>query len=140
MRLVLYSLQVDKITSEFKSLNKSIKGWQLAGSNMLTRTFQEKSTESCASLAFRCLKAGGLYGKLSSKLSSDTSSVTSPDLLIKHVVACKARELADYPETKGWECKACPDENSVEEIAKAYKEVGQEANAEKRSLGKIFGK
>ncbi len=71
VRLVLYSLQVDKITSEFKSLNKSIKGWQLAGSNIFTRNLKEEATESCASLAFRCLKAGGLYSKLSSKLSSD---------------------------------------------------------------------
>ena len=130
VRLVLYGLQVDKLKSEFEGLKSNVKGWGMLGSNFITQTvLGQATTESCASLANRCLKAGGMNSKLQSKASSQTSSVVAPDILLRQVVAVKQEELKEHPYTKEFKCKSCENENTVEEIEAAYQRIGRSANA-----------
>lgn len=130
VRIILFGLNEDKLRAEFITLKNSIQGWSLAGSNVLTR-LTEKSKENCSSLAYRCLRAGGMYTKLKSKLSSQTSSVVTPDDLIRHVVAIKEKELQKYTETATWQVPQVT-ETPLDEIKRAYQLVGQTANAEER--------
>ena len=129
-RMVLYSLDVQEINSQFERLKAGVTGWSLAGSNMLTRTlFAEKTTENCSSLAYRCLNSGGLSGQLKSKLSSQTSSAVSPDDLLRRIVAFKERELIEYPGIAHWTLGDIQ-ESQLEDVKKAYEAVGLHANAE----------
>lgn len=129
-RMALYSLDVQEINNQFERLKEGVTGWSLVGSNMLTRTlFTEKNTENCSSLAYRCLNSGGLSRELKSKLSSQTSSVITPDDLLRRIVAFKERELIEYPDTVHWSVGNIQ-ESQLEDVKKAYEAVGLHANAE----------
>lgn len=127
-RMALYSLDVDKIEEEFALLQSSVTGWKLTGSSFL-RCIQKGTAESCASLVYRCLKAGGFYNNLISGLSCQTSSSIDPEDLLRHVVAAKEKELIDYPQTADWIVEGVED-ISIDRVKKAYSEKGLNANAE----------
>lgn len=127
-RMVLYSLDVEKIEDEFLRLQSTVKGWKLTGSSLL-RGLQEETSESCASLVYRCLKAGNFYSNLTSGLSCQTSSSIDTEDLLRHVVAAKVKELLDYPETAEWSIDGV-EEISLDKVKKAYSEKGLNANAE----------
>lgn len=136
VRLVLYTLDVEKIITSFRELKNNIGGWRLIGSNFLTRNFSTKTVENCASLAYRCLKAGGLYEELPVTHSSQASSVTTPDLLIKHVMDYKALELKVYSGTGEWKCEDCPDETSLDTLPKQLLNAEEEINRLSKSFRK----
>ena len=100
VRMVLYSLNIEKIEHEFERLKTTVSGWSMAGSNMLTRTGCTETAENCASLVFRCLNAGGLSSSIATRLSSTTSSAVTPDDLLRCIVALKETELDEYPEVE----------------------------------------
>ena len=127
-RMALYSLDIHKIAFEFDDLQDSVTGWSLMGSGMF-REIQKKTKESCSSLAYRCLKAGGMYSNLKSGLSSQTCSCVDPEDLLRHVVAAKQKEVNKYPETAGWLIDEI-NEMSLEKVKKAYQEQGRHANVE----------
>jgi hypothetical protein len=129
-RVVLYSLDSKEIEGKFDRLKKQITGWTLLGSNVLTRNFSEKTSENCASLVYRCLVAGGMYVvERNSKLSSQTSSIVSPDGLLRHIVAAKEGELLEFSETAEWTIDGVIG-SSLKEIKRAYEAKGLNANAE----------
>jgi hypothetical protein len=136
-RMVLYSLDIGNIEREFERLKKSTTGWKLVGSNALTRNLQEETTESCASLVYRCLKAGGLYTQLdNSCLSSQTSSAVDPEDLLRHIVAAKEKELTEHSKNSedpddiaNWTIDGV-EEISVEKVKEAYREKGLNASAQ----------
>jgi hypothetical protein len=129
VRVVLYSLDDEEIEGKFDLLKKQITGWTLLGSNVLTRNFSEKTSENCASLVYRCLVAGGMYLERNPKLSSQTSSIVSPDGLLRHIVAAKEGELLKFPETAEWAIDGLI-ESPLEDIKRAYETKGLNANAE----------
>lgn len=131
-RVVLYSLDISKINQEFQLLQQEpnrIVGWTMRGSNFLTRNFSQETKESCSSLAYGFLGLSGLYEPLKSTLSSQTSVVTTPDDLLRHVVAFKEKELKAHPETGLWIAQDV-DLSSFDNAKEAYKQVGENANAE----------
>lgn len=136
VRIVLYSLLEEEVHNEFDRLKKTITGWSLAGSNFLTRNFQEETNENCCSIAYRCLKAAGLYDGLKSHLSSEMSIAVSVEDLLRHVVATKELELKNHPETAKWHLEGV-EETPLDVIKKAYEAVGEEANANKPILPKL---
>jgi hypothetical protein len=129
VRLVLYGLNADKLLKEFEELKNNTKEWKLTGSSSISRSFFSETAENCASLVYRCLSAGGLYNKLISKVSSTTSSIVTPDELLRHIVAYKEKELNNYPKTKEWKLEHV-DESDLKAIKQAYEDVGKEANVE----------
>lgn len=135
VRIVVYRLRLDRIESEFNSLNP--KAWRLIGSNLLTRLIDEKSPENCSSLAYRLLKAGGLYLKVDELSSSDNSSIVTPDDLVKHIILYKEKELALAPETSKLYKSVCPDESNVEELRKAYIDKKEKLGS---GFNNLFGK
>lgn len=135
VRIVVYRLRLDRIESEFNSLNP--KAWRLIGSNLWTRLIDEKSPENCSSLAYRLLKAGGLYIKVDELSSSDNSSIVTPDDLVKHMILYKEKELALAPETSKLYKSICPDETNVEELRKAYIDKKEKLGS---SFNSLFGK
>ncbi|MDR3501437.1 MAG: hypothetical protein P4L79_02540 [Legionella sp.] len=130
-RVVLYSLNVEKVNEEFEALQRpgAVIGWVMQGSNLFTRNDYVDAAESCASLAFRCLKAGGFYSILQSKTSSQTSSIVTPDDLLRQVVAYKEKELKSCSESYSWETNGV-DISSFENAKVAYGNKGLNANAE----------
>lgn len=64
-----------------------------------------------------------------STVSSQTSSSVDPEDLLRHVVAAKEKELADYPETADWVIKGVND-SALDEVSKAYSEKGLNASIE----------
>ena len=99
-RMILYSLNIEKIESEFERLTTSVSGWSMAGSNMLTRTGCTEPAENCASLAFSCLRAGGLPRMVETRGSSTTPRAVTTDYLLRRIVALKENELDEFPETQ----------------------------------------
>jgi hypothetical protein len=87
-----------------------------------------QSVLNCASVVYRCLNAGGLFGELSSNASSQVSSIVTPDDLLRCIVAAKEGELNSYSETRDW--KTIEDESSLPAIKNAYTKVGKNANCE----------
>ena len=136
-RMVLYSLDIGNIEREFERLKKSTTGWKLVGSNALSRNLQEETSESCASLVYRCLKAGGLYSLLdNSFLSSQTSSAVDHEDLLRHIVAAKEKELTEHSKNSedpddiaNWTIDGV-EEISVEKVKEAYREKGLNASAQ----------
>lgn len=97
---------------------------------MITRTlFDNATAESCASLANRCLTAGGMYNSLQSKASSQTSSVAAPDVLLRQVIAVKNKELSEAPDSKNFRCLACDNESDIKDIEAAYRRINRSADA-----------
>ncbi|MGL6028455.1 MAG: hypothetical protein ACRC0M_01555 [Legionella sp.] len=131
-RVVLFSLDVDKIKLEFEKLKNPdyIQGWSMAGSNFFTRNLNHtgQTAENCASIVYRCLNAGGLYNNIGSKHSAPLSSAVEPDDLIRMIVAVKIaeQELYTHP-SQNWEMPEI--ETPICDIITAYKAVGGNANA-----------
>lgn len=103
--ICLYNLDAENIKEKFETIKEGIEarqargekaGWVLIGGNKL---INNNSGESCASLAWKLLKAGGIYDEISSSWSSKFSSVVTPDNLSKAVISAKKHELEHYPET-----------------------------------------
>lgn len=118
VRIALYGLNIGNIHSAFERMYDGVEGWRLIGSNFLSRTLDSNSKENCASLAYRMLDAGGMYrGLLKLQGSSENSSVTKPDVLIKHAMAAKKKELEEHPETRKW---LFAGESSLAALEKAY--------------------
>lgn len=126
VRIALYGLRNDKIEQQFETLKKHVKGWRMIGSNILSRNIGEESAESCASLALRCLESGGMYNYLASGLSSQTTSVVKPDVLLRQVIAAKENELVKHPETKNFQYAG---ESNLQDIKQRYRYVNQHASA-----------
>ncbi len=137
-RVVLYSLDAQKIKIEMEKLKKpgAISGWTMQGSNLFTRTLG-KTSESCASIAYRLLKATGFYSELKSHLSTQASSLATPDDLLRHVVAFKEKELNESPVTRSWSAMGVTI-SSYEKAIKAYESIGKNANAEEDSLPAVI--
>jgi len=138
VRLVVYGLNVHELQGTFNDLKQKITrkgGWRLIGSNMLTRLTSE-GAENCASLAYRCLKAGGMYNKLAPTLSSQTSSIIKPDDLVRHIIAYKEQELQDYPDTSNWK-RPNVTESSLDTLKEQYKMAGLNANIEHDKLPSV---
>ena len=130
-RVVLFSLNVNDILDEFQLLKNPdhITGWKMAGSNFFTRNINTKTSENCASIAYRCLNAGGLYSHLGSKHSAPLSSAVSPDDLLRLIVAVKVIEKRQYwGEIEDWRVSEL-EETPIDSIIAMYKEKGQDANA-----------
>ena len=134
VRIVLYSLRKDIIENSFGTRMNNTRGWRLIGSNLISR-IADDSPESCSSLAYRLLNDGGMFNRLSGHNSSDTSSVVSPDDLVKYVAIYKEEEIKKYPETKPWFKIDCPDESSSSELVKKLNE-----NNTPSILSRVFGK
>lgn len=69
VRFCFYSLETDKIEKAFDEIKKTLEGWSLLG--------LEKKSESCASLAWHLLKAGGIDKLVSLPTQSSVSSAGS---------------------------------------------------------------
>jgi hypothetical protein len=95
----LYSLDQEAIIGEFDKLKRNIQGWTLLGGNILINS---GASESCATLAYKLLKAGGIYNLISASFSSENSVVTNPDSLSRASIAAKEYESEHYPETKDY--------------------------------------
>ena len=122
IRIKLYSLDITKLHEKFREKSK-LPGWSLIGSNLLTRRSDE-TAENCSSLAYSLLEAAGMYDDLPRGSSLETASVTSPDVLAKHVITFKIEEQANakFAWTKNMDD---PEESNLDELIKAYKLVGQ---------------
>ncbi len=131
VRIALYGLDIPKMLKKFDALKKDTPGWRMIGSNGLSRLVNSKSAENCASIVLRVLQAGGMYADLSSALSSQTSSVVKPDVLLKQVIAAKEKEINVCPESINW---VFTGSSNLAEIKAAYQLVNDKANAEE-SLG-----
>ncbi len=119
VRIALYGLKTSEILKELSSLKKTVvAGWRLIGSSMFSRKLNQKTEENCASMAYRCLSAGGLYGNLSSTTSSDNSSVVSPDNFLQHVFLAKQMELHYFEDTQKFHFDG---ETSQELLTEAFK-------------------
>lgn len=117
VRIALYGLNVGEIHTVFDKLSVHCPGWCLVGSNFLTR-LRGASGENCASLVYQMLDAGGMYkGMLKIKGSADTSSLTTPDKLIPHILQAKSKEQALHPETREWHFEG---ESNFLELQRAY--------------------
>ena len=129
-RMALYSLDLGATEDAFARIKPKVPGWSMSGSSQLSQSFWKEGTvENCASLVLRCLNAGGFCWKIKSKVSSKTSIAVSPDDLLRRVVALKAKELSEYPQTAGWRI-ANVNESPLEDVKEAYARVGLSANAE----------
>jgi len=118
VRLALYGLHIGNIHTAFEGLRAKCSGWCLAGSNCLARLSSDHNAENCASVVYRVLSAGGMYqGTLKVTGSSDTSSVATPDKLIRHVMKAKAKEREAYSATKAWTFEG---ESNLETLEIAY--------------------
>lgn len=128
IRIVLYSMDIGAIETEFDRLRVGVSGWTMQGSNMFTRTFCESTTENCASLAYRCLNAGGLSDGLQSAATSQTSSIVSPDDLIRKIVATKEIEAVEYyGNPEDWTIPGV-EETPISTIRDAYIAIGKNAS------------
>lgn len=128
-RMVLYSLDVQKVEGEFNDLKRSVQGWTLLGSNGLSRSINEETNESCSSLVYRCLEAGGFYSSLTCTVSSQTSCAVDPENLLRHVVSAKAKELKKYPRTANWVIEGV-NETPLDVVSEAYSKNGINASIE----------
>ncbi len=117
VRIVLYLLRKDRLESKFAEMARRTNHWRLVGSNIISR-LSENSPQSCSSLAYELLGAGGLYEKLEGHGSSENSSVVTPDDLVKHVVTYKQTELRKFPKSIEWFRTDCQDESNVETLQK----------------------
>ena len=119
--ICLYSLYISRITSEFEKLvneikavrseeeveketKQSLKGWRLIGSNLISR-IDNSGGESCASLAYRLLNAGGIGELISSKYSSKQSIIVTPDDLLLAVEDARKEELQRFNNVQGFNYK-----------------------------------
>lgn len=117
LTICLYSLNSQNIVDKFAELQQKITTWRLMGSNLLVQkaealtqnlilntkeiesTVGKKKVDSCASIAYKLLKEGGIYRLVSSSYSSAHSSVVKPDELANMLITAKRNELKKFPET-----------------------------------------
>lgn len=131
--ICFYSLDAYMLENTFHKLKTTTTHWRLIGSNLFLQELQgligtEKNgyVESCASLALKILKAGGISNLVglpeSTSFCSKTSSVVKPDTVLEFLIPAKLTELRKHPETinfnhkdetiidnlkqpsSGWEC------------------------------------
>jgi hypothetical protein len=100
VRVALYRLHGRSMRRKFDTIKENLNGWRLIGSHALARITNMTSGESCASLAYRLLVAGGLNQLVSSSVSTKESIVVTPTDLSKIAKQAKQYELTHYPETK----------------------------------------
>lgn len=130
IRVALFSLNLQEIEDTFEQLKEGVTGWAMQGSNMLTRTFCNKTTENCASLVYRCLLAGGIADIIQSRATSQLSSVITPDDLLRRIVAAKENEINHYiGDPNDWKILGV-EETPLIEIIEVYNAVGANANVE----------
>ena len=116
IQIKLYHLNKDRIEAEFQKLKNGLKGWKLTGSNIFTQ-IEQLSVENCSSLAYRLLKAGGMYEEINHSKSSDGSSIVTPDHLAKHVLSYKLKEMQEYPDTQIWDES---NQEALDDLMEAY--------------------
>lgn len=80
------------------SLQDLTAGWVLIGPNTL---LNKNSGNSCATLAWSLLKAGGIDHLIGSRYSCYSSSI-SPDMTASALTDAKMREYQDYPEVRNF--------------------------------------
>lgn len=123
VRLAFYSLDIGKISSEFTALRNSVNGWSMAGSNLLQQTLGMETKESCASLAYRILSAGGFQSLLPAlsrgSMSLETSSFVKPGQLAKRVFEAKYQEQTK-PETAVTVDWSVENESNLEVLQQYY--------------------
>lgn len=126
VRLVLFGLNTQAINNNFREMD--VRGWRMVGSNAFTRVLGAQTSESCASLAMRLLNAGGMYQLLStienSSAASQTSSVTKPEHLLKHVMKAKRYELQSHPDTANWKVPGVV-QTALDSLERAYSDVSK---------------
>lgn len=113
----LYSLDSKEMEKQFATLKSAISAWAITGSNNVSAALREYTKgwtirgenvltagqyakESCASLAYKILKAGGLYELISTMHSSSISIISTPDELARLMLLAKQEELSKCTETK----------------------------------------
>jgi len=124
LTICLYSLTTKSIQKEMAKIcrgdnvknkgGKHFKGWVLVGSNQLINF---TSGESCASLAYKLLNAGGLGEAITSKNGSRMSSIVSPDALGEAVKKAKLYEQKRYPEVKTFNYDGETDLDEIKQTA-----------------------
>lgn len=108
VRLVFYSLDIGRVDSEFTVLKSTVGGWSMAGSNLFQQRLGIETKESCASLAYRLLSAGGFQSLLSipqrTSMCSRTSSFVMPGVLARaaFLAKCKEQTQANTAITLDW--------------------------------------
>lgn len=132
----LYSLDVHAMNLKFAQLSKNTREWRLAGSNLLIEQLQKVSNaehpggrgknpklfgdpepprESCASLALKILKAGGISKLVNlatySSFTTKTSTIVRPDEIVNVLKPAKLRELQNPAIAK----LECPGETEFEQ-------------------------
>jgi len=95
--VILYSLDIEGIYAEYKRKERSVTGWTAIAGMAFSL---HDNTESCASLAFKLLKAGNIARLTDSGRSSIISSVVTPDGLRIYVNNAKKNETTRHPETQ----------------------------------------
>jgi len=100
----LYGLDGISISDKFDEISTHLKGWVPCGSNALTRS-NDETAESCASLAYRLLVAGGLFHETNRCFSSKASAFLTPEALEKIVKSAEKQELNTHPEIKHFKSK-----------------------------------
>lgn len=114
--ICLYGLDAENIIIKFNELKNEIGTWRLIGSNLLVQNIEtvasnvtgklfetnvgKKNIDNCSSIAYKLLKAGGLYDEVSSSFSFKFSSSVTPDDLADAVIAAKNYEHKKFSEIK----------------------------------------
>jgi len=115
--ICLYSLDIYAIQNEFDRLKNNTLGWRLIGSNQFVQGLESvadalisnskvfeseigrRNVDSCASLALKLLKAGGISKLVDisqySTFTSKTSSVVKPDDILEVIVPAKITEIKE---------------------------------------------
>lgn len=138
--ICLYGLDIHSIENEFDRLLKITEGWRLIGSNQFVQKLESaaevitahskifesevgnRRVDSCASLALKLLKIGGIsqYIDLSkySTFTSKTSSVVKPDDILEVIIPAKINELkqiANLPNKHAFQYTGNPLQNDPPE-------------------------
>jgi hypothetical protein len=136
----LYSLDVKSVEKAFNALKDDITGWRLVGSNVFMQTTEKvvekkmsifienmnvetkvgkRDVDSCSSLAYKLLKAGGIYELISGNYSSTFSSVVTPDDLLTAVIDAKLSEIKSHSETANYSFSGETDVNVLKKSTKS---------------------
>lgn len=119
--ICFYSLRHDLMNTKFNELKNNIAHWRLIGSNLLVQNVEstietflnhsksiesevgKKDVDNCASLALKILRAGYIGNLIDNYteagFSSTTSSVVTPDDILKILIPAKLIELENHRET-----------------------------------------
>lgn len=101
--ICLYSLNTEMIEGRFDKIKDNLEGWTLLCGTVLKNSGAQ---ESCASLALRMLKVGGIDDLVKNDVhlgSSVTPSIITPDELAHVSVEAKKGELKQFPVTQQYQ-------------------------------------